>query len=451
MVESTYRLQFFGLIPQDWDNASIGELFEVQLGKMRSQKSATGHHFKPYLGNSNVQWGNFRLDSLEEMDFLPHELDKFRVRAGDIFICEGGEVGRTAIWRDVNFECYYQKALHRLRPKTVRIDCDYFVFCMEDACLRNLFPALTSASSIPHLTRETLVKLRIPLPTPLEQCKIAAVLLTWDHSLERTETLLKAKQKQRQALMQLLLTGGVRLQAFTRRNSKKPNPLVRVPAAIRRGIYPPSVQPGLPKLIEKPDGWDTKTMAELLNTKQRRVQLDDDTEYHLVVAKRNRGGIEPRGKLRGEEIRTTTQFKVNAGDFVISRRQIIHGACGIVPATLDGAIVSNEYSVFTVNEHLDPGYLRLLSHSLYFQQTCFHSSVGVAVEKMIFRVEKWLKYPFLLPPIEEQRAITKTLETAEAEIALLQQRVEKLKQQKRGLMQQLLTGKTRVKLAKGAE
>lgn len=137
------------------------------------------------------------------------------------------------------------------------------------------------------------------------------------------------------------------------------------------------------------------------------------------------------------------------GDFVISRRQIIHGACGIVPKSLDGAIVSNEYSVFTVNEHLDPGYLRLLSHSLYFQQTCFLSSVGVAVEKMIFKVEHWLKYPFLLPPIEEQRTITKTLETAEAEIALLQQRVEKLKQQKKGLMQQLLTGKTRVKLSKG--
>ncbi len=191
-------------------------------------------------------------------------------------------------------------------------------------------------------------------------------------------------------------------------------------------------------------------MTELLKAQKRRVQLDDDTEYDLVVAKRNRGGIEPRGKLRGKDIRTSTQFKVKAGDFVISRRQIIHGACGIVPESLDGAIVSNEYSVFTVNEHLDPGYLRLLSHSLYFQQTCFHSSVGVAVEKMIFKVEQWLKYPFLLPPIAEQRAITKTLETAEAEIALLQQRVEKLKRQKKGLMQQLLTGKTRVKIPKGA-
>ncbi|QDV26043.1 restriction endonuclease subunit S [Aureliella helgolandensis] len=287
-------------------------------------------------------------------------------------------------------------------------------------------------------------------PSLPEQEEIVSVFVTMDRLITLSERLISAKQKRKQALMQQLLTGEIRLQAFTNRRTKKPSHVVRVPAALRRGIYPPSVQPGIPKLIEKPDGWDEKTMAELLKTKKRRVQLDDDTEYDLVVAKRNRGGIEPRGKLRGEEIRTSSQFKVKAGDFVISRRQIIHGACGIVPASLDGAIVSNEYSVFTVNKHLDPGYLRLLSHSLYFQQTCFHSSVGVAVEKMIFKVEQWLKYPFLLPPVEEQRAITKTLETAEAEIALLKQRVKKLKQQKKGLMQQMLTGKTRVKLPKGA-
>ena len=241
----------------------------------------------------------------------------------------------------------------------------------------------------------------------------------------------------------------MRLKKFSTGKPRKSSPVVRVPVGVRRGIYPQSVQPGIPKLRDVPDGWHTKTMAELLQTKKRRIQLDNIAVYDLVVAKRNRGGIEPRGQLRGEEIRTSTRFKVREGDFVISRRQIIHGACGIVPASLDGAIVSNEYSVFTVNEQLDPSYLRLLSHSLYFQQTCFHSSVGVAVEKMIFKVEQWLKYPFLLPPMGEQRAIAKVLETAEREIALLQERAEKLKQQKQGLMQQLLTGKVRVKVPEG--
>lgn len=308
---------------------------------------------------------------------------------------------------------------------------------------------LSSDGNQKNLSGSLIKNFPLLCPTLPEQKRIASVFETLDRQITSSERLISAKQKRKQALVQQLLTGEVRLQGVAKRKRARPSHIVCVPASVRRGIYPPSVQPGIPKLIEKPDGWDEKTMAELLKTKKRRVKLDDDTEYDLVVAKRNRGGIEPRGKLRGKEIRTSTQFKVRAGDFVISRRQIIHGACGIVPKSLDGAIVSNEYSVFTVSIHLDPNYLRLLSHSLYFQQTCFHSSVGVAVEKMIFKVEKWLKYPFVVPPIEEQRAIVKVIETAEQEIALLRRRVDLLKQQKKGLMQQLLTGKVRVKVPEG--
>ena len=304
-----------------------------------------------------------------------------------------------------------------------------------------------SSRKDPNITGTDVAAFPVAFPKATEQQRIANLSSTWDQAIELTEKLIAAKQKRKQALMQQLLTGEARLNRPAKKTAKRP-PIVRVPAAIRRGIYPPSVQPGIPKLQPQPKGWSTKSMAELLETKKRKVKLDNDSVYDLVVAKRNRGGIEPRGKLRGSEIRTKTQFNVEAGDFVISRRQIVHGACGIVPPSLSGAIVSNEYSVFTFSDQLDPTYLRFLSHSLYFQQTCFHSSVGVAVEKMIFKVEQWLKYPFHLPPVEEQKEIAHILKTAETEISLLKTRVEKLQQQKKGLMQQLLTGKIRVKLSK---
>src|SRR5262249_31751020 len=147
----------------------------------------------------------------------------------------------------------------------------------------------------------------------------------------------------------------------------------------------------------------------LLQVQKRSVELQDDKVYQLVVAKRNRGGIEPREKLLGREIKTPTQFAVHQGDFVISRRQIIHGACGVVPPSLDGAIVSNEYAVCRVNGKLNIDFLKYLTHTLYFQQTCFHASVGVALEKMIFRLERWLTFPFVIPPISEQEAIAKLL------------------------------------------
>ncbi|WP_417377281.1 restriction endonuclease subunit S [Gimesia maris] len=435
------------MIPKGWELQSLEKVATLQRGKFSARPRNLPEYFDgriPFAQTGDVaNCGGYLRECSQFLSELGMTFSR-TFPANTLLMTIAANVGDIAL---TTFETACTDSIVGITPRNDH-DVNWLRFALQFR--KSDLEALAPQNAQANLSLARLNPFLLLVPPNSEQQAISRVLVRWDRAIEFTEKLISAKQKRKQALVQQLLSGEIRLPAFSKRKTKKPSHIVRVPAAVRRGIYPPSVQPGIPKLIEKPDGWDKKTMAELLKTKKRRVQLDDDTEYDLVVAKRNRGGIEPRGKLRGEEIRTSTQFKVEAGDFVISRRQIIHGACGIVPESLDGAIVSNEYSVFTVNEHLDPGYLRLLSHSLYFQQTCFHSSVGVAVEKMIFKVEQWLKYPFLLPPIEEQRAITKTLETAEAEIALLQQRVEKLKRQKKGLMQQLLTGKTRVKLPKGA-
>ncbi|QGQ22357.1 hypothetical protein F1728_06575 [Gimesia benthica] len=308
--------------------------------------------------------------------------------------------------------------------------------------LKNI--ATGTSGSMKNISKPSFLSIRVLRPTFPEQQKIAAILSTWDRAIELTEKLIVAKQKRKQALMQQLLTGDFRLSKFAKGTQTDFDGIVRIPAAVRRGIYPPSVQPGIPKLADPPNGWKRKKMADLLHIEKRSVRLEDDTEYQLVVAKRNRGGIEPRERLLGRDIKTPTQFEVRGGDFLISRRQIIHGACGVVPASLNGAIVSNEYSVCTVNGELDMTFLKYLTHSLYFQQTCFHASVGVALEKMIFKIEQWLMFPFLIPPIEEQRAIAAVLVTADLEIDLLNKRYLLLNTQKNGLMQQLLTGNTRV-------
>ena len=137
---------------------------------------------------------------------------------------------------------------------------------------------------------------------------------------------------------------------------------------------------------------------------------------------------------------------MKAGDFLISKRQIVHGACGIVPPELDGAIVSNEYAVLNSDGQIDLGFLRYLSESIYFQQTCFHSSIGVHVEKMLFNTERWLSWPFNLPPLAEQKRIVEILDLATAEVLTIQRLRDVLKKEKKAIMQQLLTGKCRVKL-----
>lgn len=174
--------------------------------------------------------------------------------------------------------------------------------------------------------------------------------------------------------------------------------------------YPPSIQAGIPKLGDTPKGWTRHALGNLLRTVERPAKLIDTETYQLVTAKRNRGGIVARGILRGDQIRTKTQFYVEAGDFLISNRQISHGACGIVPASLHRAVVSNEYTAFHTSDALDPAFLSALSHLIYFQQTCFHSSIGVHVEKLVFRLEDWMKWEFDIPSLHERKRIVAVLD-----------------------------------------
>ncbi|MEP6512145.1 MAG: restriction endonuclease subunit S [Dokdonella sp.] len=281
---------------------------------------------------------------------------------------------------------------------------------------------------------------RIPTTVPAiqEQKKFAAALVAWDKSIMVVEKMLKNLVRQRLGLFYGLLDGQF-LQKPRRQTIKVPR---LEPATIdsqeNKGSFPESVQPGIPRLQPTPRGWQRRCLGLYLSEVRRPVDLEQDRQYTLVTVKRSRGGVQQRSVLRGSEIKTATQFYIREGDFLISRRQIVHGACGIVPSELDGAIVSNEYIAFTANEGLNMRFLRYLSELKYFQQTCFHSSVGVHVEKMIFRAERWLRWPFNIPPICEQEGIAAILDDATAEVDAASRQLAALRKEKLALMQQIL-------------
>ena len=205
----------------------------------------------------------------------------------------------------------------------------------------------------------------------------------------------------------------------------------------KRNGYPETVRPGIPKLAATPAGWERTSLGKHLAEVRRPVRMDDDAEYRLVTVKRARGGLVERERLKGREIQVKSQFRVHTGDFVISKRQIVHGACGLVPASLDGCIVSNEYAVLKALEGFSLPYLRHLSESVYFQQTCFHSSIGVHVEKMIFKLGEWLHWPFNIPPLAEQKRVVEVLSSWDRAIEAVENLIKNTKTQKRALMQRL--------------
>lgn len=207
--------------------------------------------------------------------------------------------------------------------------------------------------------------------------------------------------------------------------------------------FPKSVQPGIPKLTSPRPGWTTRCFGDLLDVVQRPVHMLNSEEYDLVTVKRSRGGIEKRATLLGSDISVKSQFRIEADDFLISRRQIVHGACAVVLDEFSGSIVSNEYAVLRCKPGLDLTFLKYLSHSIYFQQTCFHSSIGVHVEKMIFKLEDWLKWPVNVPGIEEQRRIGEGFASVDAKLDALRQKKSGLEAFKSGLMQRLFSQELR--------
>jgi type I restriction enzyme S subunit len=212
----------------------------------------------------------------------------------------------------------------------------------------------------------------------------------------------------------------------------------------KTSAYPKSVQSGLPRLGACPPGWTRGPLSAHLIEELRPLNMSDDEVYDLVTVKRSRGGVVLRERLKGSQIAVKSQFRLKAGDFLISKRQIVHGACGIVPPELDGAIVSNEYSVLRARPSLDLNFLNCLAHSIYFQQTCFHSSIGVHVEKMIFKLDQWMKWDFDLPPHLEQRRIVEILGTWDLAVEKVERLVANARSQKAALMQDLLLGKRRL-------
>jgi len=292
----------------------------------------------------------------------------------------------------------------------------------------------------------------VPLPSIREQEAITSVLSVWDRGIRQLTDLITAKLRLKQWLTQELLTGTLRLDtpwkvrpASTRPEDSLGVGLSATAIEVERGLNQKSYDEGIPMLGRCPVGWRPTRLREVLSIAERPVKLDPDQTYRLVTAKRYRAGIVPREDLRGHQIKTPTQFETKAGDFLISRRQIVHGACGLVPRTLDGAIVSNEYSCVRTSDAIDSSFFEYLTHTKYLQRTFYQSSVGVTVEKMIFRIDQWLKYEVHLPPLEEQRRIVELLSAIDLEIVLLDRLQKALTEQKKGLMQKLLTGEVRLR------
>ena len=201
-----------GTIPADWEVVRLGDAYEVQLGKMLSPQAKRGTNPKPYLTNRNVRWGEFDLLDLPTMDFDQREIEKFRLHSGDLMVCEGGETGRAAVWVGEVAECYYQKALHRLRPKNEDAITKFMLAILILYGKNGVLLEHSEQTSISHLTRERLLRMPIPSPTRDEQMTIAATLAEVDNAIAVAREEATGLRLLRESTADALLTGRLRVE-----------------------------------------------------------------------------------------------------------------------------------------------------------------------------------------------------------------------------------------------
>ncbi|KPQ32682.1 MAG: type I restriction enzyme, S subunit [Phormidesmis priestleyi Ana] len=166
----------------EWPKVRLGDCVDSCLGKMLDKEKNRGELF-PYLGNKNVRWGSFATNELAQMRFEEHEHERYGLRYGDLVVCEGGEPGRCAIWKDEIPGMKIQKALHRIRAKK-NVDNRFLHYWFLTSSRNGTLEPHITGTTIKHLTGKNIAQLEIFLP-PLETQKaIAHILGSLDDKIE---------------------------------------------------------------------------------------------------------------------------------------------------------------------------------------------------------------------------------------------------------------------------
>ena len=186
-----------------WKIYLFSEITISRLGKMLDKKSQTGKSKLPYLANFNVQWFQFKLDNLNMMDFNEKEQIEFSLEDDDLLVCEGGEIGRCAIWHNEITPCYFQKALHRVRCNKSIIIPIYLAWWFKFNCDNNGFSEIEGAkATIAHLPGAKLKKLPIAVPPLTLQNQFADFVKQVDQSKSILQQELDKAQMLFDSLMQ---------------------------------------------------------------------------------------------------------------------------------------------------------------------------------------------------------------------------------------------------------
>jgi len=202
-----------GPVPESWEIKAIGQVFEIVQGLSLKGNLSGGADGIPFLRTSNVYWGQIDLKNLSRMHVAPESIGDRWLSRGDLLVCEGGEIGRAAVWESSKQGYTYQNHLHRLRPLIAKsIEPKFTAAWLEIGfCHRRVYEGAGNKTTIPNLSRARLAELLMPVPVIDEQREIVAILDAIDRKIELHRKKRAVLEELFKALLHKLMMGEIRV------------------------------------------------------------------------------------------------------------------------------------------------------------------------------------------------------------------------------------------------
>jgi len=188
-----------------------------------------------------------------------------------------------------------------------------------------------------------------------------------------------------------------------------------------------------------------KRIGDILARNKTALVIEDGTSYKQVTIRINYKGVVLRGSQDGATILTKNQFVVSAGQFILSRIDARNGAFGIIPEELEGAIVTNDFLAFDINEdEVEREFFNVFLQSPVFLEACIKASRGNTNRKRVDE-DFFLNYQVNLPPLPEQRDLIEQINKGRTQIAIAQGEITHqqslLAKLKQAVLQEAIQGK----------
>lgn len=204
-------VEWIGEMPKHWNIGLIKQGYQVTLGKMLQPNKRSENDFEaPYLRSANIQDGFVDTSEIKTMYFNKSE-DHLLLEEGDLLVCEGGDVGRAAIWSNQVSNCRFQNSINRIRSKTNSVR--YLFYLLKASKRSGFIDFLCNRATISHFTAEKVKGLRIVYPDMTEQLKIANYLdketSRMNSFISKIEKSIELLKEYRSALITAAVTGKI--------------------------------------------------------------------------------------------------------------------------------------------------------------------------------------------------------------------------------------------------